>query len=116
MRYLAVALVLFAACASNRPPVDAWVEEQWKPLVQMVPEPADASPPVCDEALGDLREGAPGLSPAPSEELREAAAGWLNAAESLMFECASDPDVDYTAQHERVLLRQAEVEALLERS
>lgn len=114
MRYLAVVLALIAACAADRPDVDSWVEEQWEPLVQTVPEPADATPEECNRALGQLREGASGLDPAPSEEIREAAHGWLNAAESLMFSCASEPDFDYTPPHERLLLRQDEVEILLE--
>lgn len=113
MRYLAVALALVAACAADRPSVDTWVEEQWEPMVQLVPQPADATPSACEQALAELRERASALDPAPSEELHEAAHGWLSAAESLMFSCASDPDFDYTARHERLHLRQAEVEAVL---
>lgn len=116
MRCLAIALALLAACAADRPSVDAWVEEQWEPIVQVVPQPADATPTSCDEALGVLRERAAALDPAPSEELHDAAHGWLNAAESLMFSCASEPDFDYPTRHERLHLRQAEVEALLEGS
>lgn len=116
MRYLAVALALLAACSADRPSVDTWVAEQWEPLVQTVPEPADATPDACNGALGELRERASGLDPTPSEEVREAAHGWLNAAESLMFSCASEPDFDYTTNHESLLLRQAEVEVLLEGS
>lgn len=113
MRYLAVALALVAACTADRPSLDTWVEEQWEPIVQVVPQPADATPASCYQALGELRERAPALDPTPSEELHEAAHGWFNAAESLMFSCASEPDFNYTARHERLHLRQAEVEAVL---
>lgn len=113
MRYLAVALMLLAACASDRPSVEVWIDQQWEPIVQTVPEPTDATPGACEEALGELRERASGLDPSPSEELREAVHGWLNAAESLVFTCASEPDFDYFSNHERLLLRQDEVEALL---
>lgn len=116
MRYLAVALALLSACAPDRPSVDIWVEQQWAPIVEVVPQPENATPTACNDALGELRERASGLDPAPFEELREASHGWLNAAESLMFSCVSEPDFDYATRHERLLLRQAELDALLERS
>lgn len=113
MRYLALALMLFAACASDRPSVEVWVDQHWEPIVETVPQPTDATPEACEEALGGLRERASGLDPSPFEELREAVHGWLNAAESLVFTCASEPDFDYISNYERLLLRQDEVEALL---
>lgn len=116
MRYLAVVLALLAACAADRPTVASWIEEEWVPLVQTVPEPGSVTRDACNDALGELRELATGLDPAPSEEVGEAAQGWLNAAESLMFSCASETDFDYATPHERLVLRQAEVEILLEGS
>ncbi len=113
MRYLAIALVLVVACASDRPSVETWMNQQWAPIVQTVPGPTEATSSVCEEALSELRERATGLDPAPSEELQEAVHGWLNAAESLMFACASEPGFDYTPDYERLLLRQDEVEAVL---
>lgn len=116
MRYLAFLLVLVVACAPDRPSVASWTERQWEPMVQTVPQPADVTPDLCEEALGDLRRQSRDLDPAPSQEIREASHGWLTAAESLMFECASDPGLDYPARHERLVLRQVEVETLLEGS
>lgn len=116
MRYLVVAVALVVACAADQPSVDAWTEERWAPIVDVVPEPGNATPSACEEALGELRERAPGLDPAPSDALREAVHAWLNEAESLMFSCSSEPDFDYAAGLERLRLLQAEVEAVLERS
>lgn len=85
-------------------------------MVQSIPTPEEVTRSACESSLETLRERAVELDPAPSEELADAAHGWLEAAESLMFTCVSEPDLDYRARYERLLLRRAEVEVVLEGS
>lgn len=85
-------------------------------MTEVVPEPDAATTDACKSALGQLRELAVDLEPAPSPELQEAASGWLEAAESLMFRCSSGRYDDYAERYDQLQLRQAEVEVVLEGS
>lgn len=114
MRWVVLSLALIVACTADEPSVDTWVEQQWQPITALVPEPGNATPEVCETALGTLRDRASELDPAPTEVLAEAAHGWLQEAESLMFSCVSVPDFDYTAGYESLAVREAEVDAVLE--
>jgi hypothetical protein len=110
---LVLLLLIFSACEGGTPSVEAWLEDVWRPLVAMVPEPGEQSPAACDEVLGHLREVGADVRPAPVSELGDAADSWVRQAETLMFDCAADaPGFDYGEGHRHLSRLEDEVQAL----
>jgi transcription initiation factor IIE alpha subunit len=98
--------LLAVACSDSPRTVEEWETSIWLPVSTDVPAPEDATPEVCQTSLVKIREQIQSNSVAPDPELQEAFEKWLEAAQSLTFECASNAEdfsyVDNYAEVERL--------------
>lgn len=109
-----VLLVSLVGCASNQPAMDTWLSGVWRPTLRMIPVPSEVTPQACEDVLGQLRERASSVRPAPFPELGDAAEAWLRAAETLMFDCAADrPDFDYQQRYSHLAALAEEVDTVI---
>lgn len=102
---LATALLtsVFAACSDTPPTVAEWEANVWLPVSSDVPFPGEATAEVCQASLVQIREEIESNSVAPDPELQAAFEKWLEAAQSLTFECASSAeDFSYSDSYAEV--------------
>lgn len=93
-----VILAVLVACGGDdRPNPTTWLAV-WESRQALVP-PAETivedGQDVCGERLGVFRTELPALLPTPAEELDPAVEDWIAHAETIVFECPTDPaDLD----------------------
>lgn len=116
--WLVLVAVGLASCTQQRPSNEDW-RESWESIQEVVP-PAEQLPrppdhETCSDVLGELRERAPELTPAPDQIIHDAAQAWVSHAESLFFDCFDDGDREQRIQQGYATLERlaAEVEAVL---
>jgi hypothetical protein len=89
---LAAVTVVAIGCASDgdRPDPGEW-RVMWEEVQAAIPDRSEldvADPtPLCEDAMGVLREMGPSLSPTPDRAADEAVDGWLSTADETFFEC-----------------------------
>ncbi len=91
---MAVCTLAVAACGGDRPSDADWASE-WAAEQAIVPSQDEllaGGRPLCDELIGEYREAMSRLTPTPSAALDDAVEEWVEEAESLVFECPTDPD------------------------
>lgn len=116
--WLVLLAVSLASCTPQRPSREEW-RESWESVQEAVP-PAEELPrppdhDTCSEVLGELRERADELSPAPDRIIHDAAQAWVSHAESLFFDCFDDGEPEQRIEEGYATLERlrAEVEAVL---
>ncbi len=94
-RLVAVCTVaVAAACGGDDRPSDAEWAGEWASEQAIVPsqdELLTGGRPLCDELVGEYREAMSRLTPTPSKALDDSVEEWVEEAESLVFECPTDP-------------------------
>lgn len=109
-----MATAAFWGCGSGeeRPTATTW-DEVWKSRQALMP-PAEAildqGEALCGERVGRFRTEMPALLPAPSEALDAAVKDWIAHAETIVFECPTDP-VELADRLETLDVLAAEVDA-----
>lgn len=111
--WLAVATVV--ACGDARPDAATWrgVWESRQALVPSADDVVAGGQDFCGERLGVFRTDMPALLPTPADELDGAVEEWIAHAETIVFECPTDP-ADVTSRFETLDVLAAEVDAGLE--
>ena len=103
------------ACSGSPRTVEEWEASIWVPVSIDVPAPEDATSEVCETSLVKIREQIQSNSVAPDPELQEAFEKWLEAAQSLTFECASDAeDFSYAESYAEVERLSEQIDRILE--
>ena len=113
-----VIAALFTGCSDDgggddgRPAVGSWTAT-WEERQRLIPSAEailNGGPDLCGERLGTLRTELPDLRPAPTEALDSALEDWISLAETVMFECPTDPD-ELADQLDTLATLAAEVDA-----
>jgi hypothetical protein len=109
----ALAIGVLAACGGDdRPTATSWrgVWESRQALVPTADAISDGGQDLCGERLGLFRAEMPKLLPTPAEELDSAVGEWVSHAETMVFECPTDP-ADLAERFEILDVLAAEVDA-----
>ena len=93
---VAVAVLALAACGDGndeRPAAAVWqpIWESRQALVPTAEGVLNGGVDLCGERLGTMRIELPKLRPTPSEVTDSTVEEWAALAETIMFECPSDP-------------------------
>ncbi len=106
-------IVMLAGCGRNdRPTTTSWrgVWESRQALVPSADVIVDGGQDLCGERLGLFRTEMPALLPTPAAGLDSAVEEWVAHAETIVFECPTDP-VDLTSRFETLEVLAAAVDA-----
>lgn len=116
--WLVLIAVGLVSCTPQRPSREEW-RESWNRVQAVVPPAHELPRPpghdTCSEVLGELRERAGELTPAPDEIIHDAAQAWVAHAESLFFDCFDNGESEQGIEEGYATLARlrAEVEAVL---
>lgn len=93
---VAVTLLTLAACGDGndeRPAAAVWqpIWESRQALIPTAEGVLNGGVDLCGERLGTMRIELPKLRPTPSEVIDSTVEEWAALAETIMFECPSDP-------------------------
>ncbi len=92
----AVVLLTLPSCGSSdddRPSAEVWqpIWESRQALIPTAEGVLNGGGDLCGERLGTMRVQLPELRPTPTEVIDSTVEEWAALAETIMFECPSDP-------------------------
>ena len=107
-------VALAASCGGNdeRPSSATW-QGMWVSRQELVPTAAaiiEQREALCGERVGRFRTEMPALLPSPTEALDAAVSDWIAHAETIVFDCPTDPQL-LADEFETLDLLRAEVDA-----